>query len=80
MILHDAENKVCKIQFAIHLLAQRASLIYFGQHPRTRGIFFHWDFSTEETKLKINIHLSRVKASGLSWIPSVTPNVPKNEV
>ena len=51
-----------------------------GYQPRTRGIFFHSDFSTEETKLKINIHLSRVKASGLSWIPSVTPNVPKNEL
>ena len=52
----------------------------FDNTPERGGFFFHSDFSTEETKLKINIHLSRVKASGLSWIPSVTPNVPKNEV
>ena len=46
-----------------------------------RGVFFyHSHFSTKETKLKIKIYLSRAKASGLSEIPSVTSNVPKNAV
>ena len=40
----------------------------------------HHDISTGETELEINIYFSRMKASGLSGIPSVTPNLPKNEL
>ena len=52
----------------------------YRQIPITRGIFFSLDVSPEETKGKINIYLSRVKAKGLSGIPSVTQNLPKNEL
>ena len=54
-----------------------AGIVNILTTPQNEGIFFHSDFSTN---LKININLSRVKASGLSWIPSVTSNVPKNEL